>query len=111
MRSISDTRFLVVDDSRLCRLLVKDILSDYGAIVDEAKDGAEAMGKADADVILMDIQMPNMNGYEVAKELRKQGSKATIIGLSAFEFDEEQKEWFNGYIRKPFSLDNLLKVL
>ena len=101
------------------------ILKDNGFEVEWAEDGCkcvEAFVKKPVDyynVILMDIQMPNMDGYTAAKKIRElereDAKNIPIIALTANAFDEDRKKAFaagmNGHIAKPISEEVLLKTL
>ena len=105
-----DVKIMVVDDEPRMRKLVKDFLVKDGFIVVEAEDGEDAYNKFistnDISLIIMDVMMPKMNGYEVSAEIRKI-SKVPIIMLTA---KSEEKDELRGYevgideyITKPFS--------
>ncbi len=103
-------RILVVDDESRMRKLVKDFLTKSGFTVLEAADGEEAVDiffeRKDIDLIILDVMMPRMDGWQVVKEIR-QYSKVPIIMLTA---KGEERDELNGfelgvdeYISKPFS--------
>ena len=107
---MGDVKILVVDDEPRMRKLVKDFLVKDGFIVVEASDGEEAYNMFtatnDISLIIMDVMMPKMNGYETSAEIRKI-SKVPIIMLTA---KSEEKDELMGYeigideyITKPFS--------
>ncbi len=107
---MGDVKILVVDDEPRMRKLVKDFLIKDGFIVVEASDGEEAYNMFtatnDISLIIMDVMMPKMNGYETSAEIRKI-SKVPIIMLTA---KSEEKDELMGYeigideyITKPFS--------
>ena len=107
---MGDVKILVVDDEPRMRKLVKDFLVKDGCIVVEASDGEEAYNMFtatnDISLIIMDVMMPKMNGYETSAEIRKI-SKVPIIMLTA---KSEEKDELMGYeigideyITKPFS--------
>lgn len=104
-----DTRILVVDDEERIRRLLKMYLEREDYIVEEAENGKEALDLAlekDYDVVLLDIMMPEMDGIEVCKELRKK--KATpVIMLTAKGEESNRVQGFevgaDDYIVKPFS--------
>ena len=109
-------RILIVDDKATSRELLRTVLEKQGYAVIEAGDGAEALQKAHADnphLILLDLQMPIRNGYEVLGELRQDANYATlpIIALtaSAMQGDREKAlaAGFTGYLTKPVSLAHL----
>ena len=109
---------LVVDDSPENRQLVKVVLSDVGLSVTEAENGQEAVDLMEAqsfDVVLMDMQMPVMDGYTATRLLRDRGVKATIIAFTAHAlsgFDAEiEAVGCDGYLTKPIDIDAMLDRL
>lgn len=108
-------KILVVEDSADNQLLVKSILHESGASVDCAKDGQEGVEKAlegNYDVVLMDIQMPVLNGYEAVEKLRSQTYRKPIIALTANamrgELEKFAKIGFDEYLTKPLKQNELL---
>ena len=107
---MGDTRILVVDDEPRMRKLVKDFLNKEGYITLEAGDGEEAyeqfLKTRDISLIIMDVMMPKMDGYEAAEEIRKL-SKVPIILLTAKSEEKDELKGFSigvdEYITKPFS--------
>ena len=102
-------RLLVVEDDKTLREGISEYLSEFGYIVMEAKDGREAISKFNHDInlIILDIQIPFVNGLDVLKEIRRK-SKVPVLILTAFSDEEYKIEAFtnlaDGYIEKPFSL-------
>ena len=99
---------LVVDDAPDNQVLISRFLASAGAVVDIAGDGMEGVKKAMAgnhEIILMDIQMPLLDGYEATANLRKQGYKQPIIALTAHAFKEERDRCLGigctGHMTKP----------
>lgn len=103
-------KILVVDDESRMRKLVKDFLTKYGFLVIEAADGSEAMDKfyehKDIALVILDVMMPKMDGWEVCKEIRTT-SKVPIIMLTARGDEKDELKGFelgvDEYISKPFS--------
>lgn len=102
-------KILIVEDDKIIREGISEYLSEFGYIIIEAKDGREALSKFNNDInlIILDIQIPYINGLDVLKEIRKK-SKLPILILTAFS-DEEYKidaftNFSDGYVEKPFSL-------
>ena len=103
-------KILVVDDESRMRKLVKDFLIKAGYFVIEASDGSEAMDKfyeyKDIALIILDVMMPKMDGWEVCKEIRE-SSKVPIIMLTARGDERDELQGFqlgvDEYISKPFS--------
>ena len=102
-------KILVVEDDKTLREGISEYLSEFGYIVMEAKDGSEAISKFNNDInlIILDIQIPFINGLDVLKEIRKK-SKVPVLMLTAFSGEEFKIEAFtnlaDGYVEKPFSL-------
>ena len=102
-------RILVVEDDQMIREGISAYLSEFGYITIEAKDGREALSKFNNDInlVILDIQIPFINGLEVLREIRKK-SKLPILILTAFSDEEYKIDAFtnlaDGYIEKPFSL-------
>ena len=102
-------KILVVEDDKTLREGISEYLSEFGYIVMEAKDGSEAISKFNNDInlIILDIQIPFINGLDVLKEVRRK-SKVPVLMLTAFSDEEFKIEAFtnlaDGYVEKPFSL-------
>ena len=117
--SLKGKHVLLAEDNELNAEFAKIILEDCGLHVDLARDGLECVGKVvqkpigSYDFILMDIQMPNMNGYLATQKIRTIPEKnhIPIIAMSANAFDEDKKQALNagmdGYISKPIDMDKL----
>ena len=117
--SLEGKHVLLAEDNELNAEFAKIILEDCGLHVDLARDGLECVSKViqkpvgSYDFILMDIQMPNMNGYLATQKIRAIPDKNTIpiIAMSANAFDEDKKQalkaGMNGYISKPIDMEKL----
>jgi len=108
-------QILVVEDDKEIQELIKQFLMTQNYIVEIASDGLEGMkqfNKQSFDVILLDVMMPNLSGFEVAKMIRKQ-SDVPIIMLTALEEEQDQMKGFDlgidDYITKPFSFHVLIR--
>ena len=122
---IKGKRILVAEDNSLNREIVKDMLETAGCQVEEARDGTFAVdmvnlsGEGYYDLILMDIQMPMMDGYEATRIIRSFQNehlrKIPIVALSANAFQEDKKKAFDcgmdAFISKPVSAEKLARVL
>ena len=114
-----DTKILVVEDNEMNRLVVSNFLSPYTNNIKEAENGNEAVelvSKENFDILLMDLQMPFMDGIEATKIIRDELKlNIPIIGVSANAFQSEIDKCIeNGmddYITKPFKEDNLLEKI
>lgn len=111
-------RILVVDDSQDNRVLISRFLTLAGAEVQLACDGQEGLQAALAqrfDSILMDIQMPNMDGFQAIAELRKNGYNGIVIALTAHAMKEDRQRCldsgFDEHLSKPIERWNLIEVL
>jgi CheY-like chemotaxis protein len=109
-------KVLVADDKATGRELVRTVLERAGMEVIEAENGREAMEQAQSvfpDIIILDIHMPDMDGFEVVQALRKDArfARTPIIALtaSAMMGDKEKamRLGFTGYITKPIQLNAL----
>ncbi|WP_281615132.1 response regulator [Flammeovirga sp. SubArs3] len=115
----SGKNILLVEDNQYNQLLVVNILNRWGLNVDTADDGDEAISfiqRKEYDLILMDIQMPKMDGVEASKKIRKSFTQdVPIIAFSANLTPEYEKEFLevgmNGCIPKPFKVGQLKKVI
>lgn len=109
---------LITDDNQMNRLLASTILKNYGANLLEATNGEEAIQivqTQNPDLILMDIQMPIMNGYDATQVLRDMGYEKPIIALTANAVRGENenciKAGMNDYMAKPFKEEDFLKTI
>ena len=109
---------LVAEDCQTNQALMKLLLERMGFEVTIAQDGNDAVQKALAqqfDLILMDMQMPDMNGYEAATKLRKEGYETPIIALTANAMRGDKKKCIdagcNDYLSKPIDRNKLLKII
>lgn len=121
--SLEGKHILLAEDNELNAEFAKIILEDFGLHVDLARDGLECVGKViekpvgTYDFILMDIQMPNMNGYLATQKIRAipEKNNIPIIAMSANAFDEDKKKALNvgmdGYISKPIDMDKVGKQI
>ncbi|MCR5544777.1 MAG: response regulator transcription factor [Eubacterium sp.] len=107
---MNDVKILVVDDEERMRKLIRDFLVKNGYIVIEASNGEEAFttftNENDIKLIIMDVMMPKMNGYETSEEIRKI-SDVPIIMLTARSEEKDELRGFDvgvdEYITKPFN--------
>jgi len=113
-----DLNVLVAEDYRVNRMVLDKMLLKYGIKADFAMDGHEAVEmaiKGIYDIILMDINMPNLDGIEASEKLRAKGIDVPIIAVTAnvLEGDKEKflKLGIDDYIAKPLNVDNLYNIL
>lgn len=118
-------RILLAEDNDLNAEIAEEILKEVGFLVDRAEDGRvclEKLATAESnyyDLVLMDIQMPEMNGYEAARSIRKltDSEKATIpiLAMTANAFEEDKREAYrsgmNGHLGKPVDVKRLMREL
>jgi CheY-like chemotaxis protein len=118
-------KVLLVEDNEMNREIAEEILTENGLIVDTATDGDIAVDKVrkaapgDYELILMDVQMPRMNGYDATKAIRKledsQKSRIPIIAMTANAFEEDKKNaldaGMNGHLAKPIEVQKLIQML
>jgi signal transduction histidine kinase/ActR/RegA family two-component response regulator len=119
-RDLIGKMILVVDDSMDNQILIKQYLSKAGAQVDLAENGQKAIDMIEInsnsyDVILMDLQMPVLDGYQTTKRLRENGCKIPIVAFTAHAMKEERDKakasGFNGYLTKPIERQVLISTL
>lgn len=123
--TLDGKRILLVDDNELNREIASEILAETGAVIEEAEDGVEAFDKVREsepgyyDIVLMDVQMPRMNGYESTKAIRALENEALanipIIAMTANAFDEDREDaleaGMNEHIAKPIDVVKLFDCL
>ena len=114
-----------MEDNELNSEIAVEILKEYGFLVDTAENGAEAVEKVknskpgNYDLVLMDVQMPVMNGYEATKQIRALDDPAlsgiTILAMTANAFDEARKNvlecGMDGFLSKPIIIEELIDTL
>lgn len=112
-------KILIADDDAISRKLILKSVKEFGKEIVEAKTGREAVQKfkenPDVDLILMDVQMPDMNGYEATKAIREINPDVIIITQSAFGLTGDREKALlagsNDYITKPIDKNELLILL
>ncbi|MBR1693700.1 MAG: response regulator [Lachnospiraceae bacterium] len=121
----AEKRILLVEDIEINRMLAETILEEAGFLVESVPDGCDAVEAVENnpegyyDLVLMDIQMPVMNGYEATRVIRALGREDTdrlpIIALSANARDEDKRmsmeSGMNSHIAKPFDIDKLISTI
>ena len=121
----SGKKILLVEDNALNQEIAQEILQEAGFEVDVAEDGIVAVERMESaasdryDLILMDVQMPRMNGFMTTREIRtlNDNHKANIpiIAMTANAFDEDRQQAFeagmNGFVAKPIRIETLLQTL
>ena len=116
---------LLVEDNALNREIAQEILREYGFLVDTAENGAVAVEKVSTaapgsyDLVLMDVQMPIMDGYTATRKIRALDdparAKLPILAMTANAFDEDRRNalesGMNGFLSKPIVIDDLVQEL
>ncbi len=115
MRMPSTQRLLIIEDEAAIRTGLVDVFVFHGFTVDSAANGSEGLTKAlsgQFDLILLDIMLPGINGYDICNAIRAQDRKQAIIMLTAKTSDEEIIQGLtlgaDDYVAKPFSIAELV---
>lgn len=125
MGKLKGKRILLVEDVEINRVILRELLSDSGLIIDEAVNGSEAVSKFENsepgfyDLIFMDIRMPVMDGYEATRIIRglsrPDAKTVPIIALTANAYNEDinhsMQAGMDGHISKPIEIDNVKEIL
>ena len=125
MPDFSGKRVLLAEDNQLNQILAENILSNVGFAVEIVGDGTDAVEKMKSepagyyDVILMDIQMPQMDGYEATKQIRglddKEKATIPIVAVTANAFEDDKQTaldvGMNGHLAKPYDIPEIMKTL
>ncbi|MBQ9504796.1 MAG: response regulator [Lachnospiraceae bacterium] len=118
-------RILLVDDNNINRQIARGILKAYGFVIDDAENGQEAVEKIEGsesgyyDLVLMDVRMPVMNGYEATRKIRamedETKAKLPVIAMTANSFEEDIKAakdvGMDAHIAKPIEIPVMMEVL
>lgn len=111
-------RILLAEDNPINQEVAKELLTAFGLQVELANDGIEAVAKVQAggyELVLMDMQIPNMNGLEATRALRAQGARLPIVAMTANAFDEDRlacaEAGMNDFITKPVDPQALFATL
>ncbi len=122
LRRLDRLRILVADDSVNNQQIARELLEAEGAVVDTAHDGQDALRAVDSaagayDIVLMDLQMPVMDGLTASRELRRQHTPADlpIVAMTANATPTDREACLNAgmndHVGKPFNLDHLVRVI
>ena len=125
MPDFTGKRVLLAEDNEMNQMIAEAILTESGFIVEIACDGIEAVEKMKTapagyyDIILMDIQMPKMDGYEAAKQIRalddKKKANTPIVAVTANAFEEDRQTaleaGMNGHLAKPYDIPAIMETL
>jgi CheY-like chemotaxis protein len=117
---IQALKFLVVDDNKINQLVIGNKLKSLNQTVIFADNGKEAVAKfaqEEFDVVLMDLMMPVMDGFEATLRIKEtaKGQKTPIIAVTADTLESDRKKCYEvgmtGYLNKPFELNKLQRLL
>ena len=125
MPDLSGKRVLLVEDNETNQMIAEAILSENGLVVEIACDGIEAVEKMKAapsgyyGIVLMDIQMPNMDGYEATRQIRllddKEKASIPIVAVTANAFEEDRtvalEAGMDGHLAKPYDIPTMMEKL
>ena len=124
-KNLNGCRILLAEDNDLNAEIAVTVLEETGIVIERVEDGIQCVNRIEQmspgtyDLILMDIQMPNMDGYQAAQCIRhlndKKKAEIPIIAMTANAFEEDRKKavkaGMNGHIAKPISADVILENL
>lgn len=118
MKLISLKKALVVEDNEINQLVTSQMLESIGFDIDIANDGLEAVNmanKSNYDIVFMDLQMPNMDGFEATKKIREFNKNTPIVALSAAVMDKDKEltslAGMNNHLAKPLIRSELESIL
>jgi len=116
MKSWKDKKILVAEDELINFIYVEELLEETGIQITHAINGKIAVdlcSKNSYDIIFMDIKMPEMDGFEATKEIRKNNKNVVIIAQTAYAYKREEciSVGFSDYISKPFNEEQLITLL
>ncbi|MDH5543982.1 MAG: response regulator [Gammaproteobacteria bacterium] len=120
-KRLAGLKILAVEDIAVNRFLLKEILQNEGARIVEAENGVEAIklfvqGEAeDIDIVLMDIQMPELDGFECTRQILRIKPEQTIIGLTAYALPEEKRRCVEAgmvdRVSKPYQIEEIISAI
>jgi CheY-like chemotaxis protein len=118
INALTNTKLLVAEDNKMNQMVLSLILEKTPLEIEFADDGQIAVEKAASnpyDLILIDIQMPNMNGYDATKNIRQNNQNIPIVALSANVMKEDvekaEEAGMHDYLAKPIEVPELYRVL
>ena len=125
IQSLKGKKILLVEDNELNQEIASEILKEAGFVVEVAEDGSVAVERMKTskpgqyDLILMDVQMPILNGYEATKQIRAMESEycrqVPIVAMTANAFDDDRtlaiQAGMSGYLTKPIKIDEMIKTI
>jgi len=119
LNSLKDLKILIAEDDKISLMLINAAVSDFSREVIKAKNGIEAVEACqlhnDIDLIIMDIMMPEMDGYEASRQIRKFNNDVIIIAQTTFSLSDEKEKAIlsgcNDYISKPININLLRNII
>jgi signal transduction histidine kinase/CheY-like chemotaxis protein len=118
LAAIDNMKVLIAEDNQINMLVARKFLRKWNIVPDEAVNGIEALAKFEEkefDVLLVDLEMPEMDGYQVIEEIRKRNTDIPVIAFTAAVYDDMQTDLiskgFTDYIQKPFRPEDLHRKL
>jgi len=114
-----ELKILIAEDDETSEILLDAVVKTFGKVILKARTGAEAveacLNNPDIDLILMDIQMPGLNGYEATRQIRQLNKDIVIIAQTAFGLSGDREKAIeagcNDYIAKPINNKQLLTLI
>ena len=117
-KSLNGKKILVVEDNRINQIVTQKMLEKNDIVTRIAENGQEAVAKTRKeafDLILMDLNMPVMNGFDATREIREFNKEIPIVALTAVEIEEVRNEIFetgmNDIIVKPYDVNNFVQTI
>jgi CheY-like chemotaxis protein len=116
---VSGLKILIAEDDEISEMIITISIKKYGKEILKARNGKEAVdiirNNSDIDLIMMDIQMPVMNGYEATRQIRAFNNKVVIIAQTAFALSSDREKSIlagcNDHITKPINKNELLSLI
>jgi CheY-like chemotaxis protein len=116
--SLAGTRILLAEDNQVNQMVAVKMLERLGASVSTCDDGVktlDALGKGSFDLVLLDCQMPEMDGYQVAREIRRRGLEIPVVAMTANAMEGDRSRCLDAgmddYLSKPVRAAELLKAI
>ncbi len=116
MKSLKDKKILIAEDDDFNYIVLSEMLYDTKVNCFRAKDGVEAVEKVENDkydLVLMDINMPRLDGMSAIKKIRQKNNDIPIIVLTAYAYNEKlrHEKGFNEFLVKPFEFEHVLNLV
>jgi two-component system cell cycle response regulator DivK len=119
-KHMAKEKILIVEDNELNLKLFKDLLEVSGYVTEHTKDGTQVLGLCkdfEPDLVLMDIQLQGISGYDVIKEMKRDQSigKIPVIAVTAFAMKDDKEHILSSgceaYISKPIAIESFLETI